>query len=241
MTNIETIADKIAKLLAKAERTDNDAEAEAFFAKAAQLQAQHEIDQSLIDEARGDQGANPIEELRIMCKGSYSKATMNSVLMMAKAMGLKGFYTPMGGSDIKVTVMGHKRDLADLETLWASILIQQARGAKRFIDGWKASQAWGFTASERFNAQRSYMMGFGEGVAEILRRVKNDAAREIEAAQGPGVGLVLVKKAEAVEVAFAQRYPRLSKGRGIKITGSAYGAGRVDGRNANTGGRKAIG
>lgn len=238
MTNIETIADKIAKLLAKAERTDNDAEAEAFFAKAAQLQAQHEIDQSMIDAARGND-ANPVEKMQFMCKGSYAKAHMYALLGMAKAMGMKGFYVP-GSSTIKVVIVGHKRDLVDLETLWSSILIQMARGAKRYINGWKLDR-WDFTPSERYNAQRSYMVGFGDGVAEILRRVRQDAARELEAVQGPGVGLVLVKKAEVVKHAFDTMYPNLKSGRGMKINGSAHGAGQVDGRNANTGGRKAIG
>jgi len=233
---LETIAERIVKLLAKAERTDNVEEAEMFFAKAAALQAKHAIDEIMINAATG-KNADDIEKKTYTFKGSYAPAHVLTVHVLAQQLNSRAIQTKLGGSNVLVNVHGFRSDLERLDILFTSLLIQGTRALKTFI---KNHEYYGScTAAEKYQMRKSFLIGFGEGAADQLAEANRAAEKEQET-KTPGVGLVLVDRKAQVNQAVEQSYGRLSHSRGTKRNYSGLAGGRAAGRQADMG-RKQVG
>jgi len=233
---LETITERIIKLLSKAERTDNPAEAEAFFAKAAALQAAHAIDEIMLNAAAGKH-VDDIEKKTYLFKGSYAPANVWMVHVLAQQLNSRVIQTKLGGSEVRCNVHGFRSDLERLDLLFTSLLIQGTRAMKTFI---KNHEYYGScTAAEKYQMRKSFLMGFGEGAADQLAEANRAAEKEQET-KTPGVGLVLVDRKAQVNTAVEQSYGRLSSSRGTKRDYSGLAGGRAAGRQADMG-RKQVG
>ena len=113
-----TLLDKIRKLLAKAEGTDNANEAEAFSAKAAQLIAEHRVDPEHVREALAH-GALGLRRIALG-RGAYVRARLALLDAVARNQDCEVvFETGPGGTT--AIVAGYESDLDVTEVLYTLV------------------------------------------------------------------------------------------------------------------------
>ena len=156
--------DKIRKLLAKAERTDNVNEAEAFSAKAAELIAEHRLDPSHVRAALegGTLGLRRV----VLGRGAYVRARLALLDAVARNNDCEVVFEtgPQGTTAI---VAGYEADLDVTEVLYTSLHVQassQMAGVGARTPA--ATQRW----------RRSFLFGFATRVAELLESARARAA-----------------------------------------------------------------
>lgn len=245
----ETYADKIAKLLAKAESTTPQ-EAELLVAKAQELMQRYAIDQFMVDAARGVEREEIITAV-FRYEGTYRQAHAQLAWSVLSANGCRGVYwDDTTGRVYNLEVAGFQSDVERTRIIETSLQIQ----ANRALKAWWGSEAVHatFDRNRKFNARREFLFGFAHGVSAKLQ-IANEAARKgAQAAQKSGpsdsVALVLRSRKDQVDDWFDKKHGRLrSVSRTYKSGGHGAGdAGRAAGRNADVGqpglkGRGAIG
>jgi hypothetical protein len=234
MADQDTITQRIIKLLAKAERAGSPEEAEAFFAKAADLQAKHAIDEIMLNAAAG-KNADDVEDKTYDLTGIYSKAHILMLNALARELNCRVIQYSSGGSkNLRARVHGFHSDLERLDILFTSVMVQASRSLKQW---WGAQDSSWWTAAEKFQARKSYIIGYGEGAATKLRESMRTAVAEHKSGE-PGVSLVLVDRKDKVDAAVAAAHGRLGTARSTKVNGAATRAGRSDGQRADVGHRR---
>lgn len=239
------MAERVAKLLRTAEHPNTPpAEAEAAAAKAAAIMEKYAIDELLVAKARGAVLTDVLVRKEFNYKGVYFYADVALTSFLAEAMGLRAIYSKLGGSHVKVNVLGFERDYDRFKVLLTTAMLQRSNATNTYI---RTHPMWDLqTASQKYNTKRSFMVGFANGLAEKVKAASQQVHQEVVREHGSGAELVLVDRKDQVNKFFASEYPRTGTGRGVKITGS-YGAGVKAGQSMNIGGtglggqRKALG
>ena len=171
---------RIRALLAKAESTEYEQEAEALSARAQELMAKYSIDHALLTAGSGGKEApggrrvavdNPYEAPKVSLLQAVALANRCRVVWF-KELGM-------------VTVVGFPADLDVAEMLFTSLLVQAGTamlraGAKR--DSWGRSR----TRSFRQSFLVSYAIRIGERLAEAAGQAEREAVAEQRAAAGRG-------------------------------------------------------
>lgn len=248
----EKYADRIAKLLAKAESTNSQAEADAFFAKAQALMTEHSITSAMIADKNGA-AADSLTDGEMYFTGIYMKVTMKFAFIVADYNNVKCVYRETTVDDkkaIKVSMFGFKTDVIAVELLVNSLQMQSAQAMQRWArDSYTMKDA---TPMEKFKEKREFILGFQSTIMTRLREAREvgrRAAAEAANARGDNdgatsVALVIQSKDKLVAEGFHKKYPRLSKGRsGVSSRGSAaaQGAGRAAGAHATLSSGKSVG
>lgn len=248
-------------LLAKAERTDNDHEAEAFRAKAYDLIAKYGVDEAEL--AMSDPDLNIVGDAKIEMHAPFAQEKVSLFMAIAVPMGIRavqrkewrdGKFYRASQKDRQVIflhVFGTKGDLERAQMLYTSLLLQQSSElARQELPLYVASGTMGEKAAYR----RSWLIGYAGQIQvrlfEAERKAQAEKPTMTNAATGEtkSTALVLASKGELVDSAVSREYPRLSYSKARKISGGGLGAGAAAGRRANLGGtgvsgagRKAVG
>lgn len=248
-------------LLAKAERTDNDHEAEAFRAKAYDLIAKYGIDEAEL--AMSDPDLNIVGDAKIEMHAPFAQEKVSLFMAVAAPMGVRavqrkewrdGKFYRASQSDRQVVflhVFGTRGDLERAQLLYTSLLLQQSSElARHELPDYVAYGTMGEKAAYR----RSWLIGYANRIQDRLfeaeRRAQADKPTMTNAATGEtkSTALVLASKGELVDSAMAAEYPRLKQGKSRRLSGGGFGAGHAAGGRANLGGtgvsgagRKAVG
>ena len=240
MTQDETtIADKIAKLLAKAESTTPE-EAEALVAKAQQLMSRWAIDEAMIDSLRNkkDQPAEQIVEKRIPLKGIYLVAHLSLGHGVGRANNCRTLQSKGDKSNGAIWFIGFESDVKRAEMILTSLLVQGVGALQQYVKtipdylpGW-----------ERYVMRRSFLQGFAEEVSYRLADAKKAAEVEyVEEKANAGedaktvstsMEVALRDRKQLVNDWMDQRYGKLRSARGGRMQGN-YNA-RSDGRAAGS-------
>jgi Protein of unknown function (DUF2786) len=250
----EKYADKIAKLLAKAESTTPE-EAELLLAKAQELMTQYAITEALIDQARGVE-RDEIEQRTFAYGGYYHADKGNLAWIIIRNNGCRGVYMRSGewtsartiGDKTyrmwyEITATGFRSDLDRVSLLESSLQIQMARALN---DWWKTEDRSWMSKTQNVRARQSFMEHFAYGVDEKLRTatIAGRKAAERDAAGGTSedaakdaVALVLRSRKDRVDEWMDRKYGTLRAGRGSyrKTDYNAAEAGRSAGRRADVG------
>ncbi len=225
----ETWLDKIQKLLAKAERTDSQEEAEAFSAKAQELMLRHAIDQATLEAFTGTKRQDKVIEITIPHKGIFRSAQRYMTSRIGKAFGFKTLQLKLGNTDYAYWI-GFESDVRDAEVIAASLLIQAHNAMTRKAEEWKQ---WGYDKQELYVARRSFLQTFGETVGKRIAETRKRVEAEVAAEVGENKLLpVLVSRDEQINVTFQAMYPDVKKGRRSSQRFD-FGAGRA-GRDAGS-------
>ncbi|WP_432986775.1 DUF2786 domain-containing protein [Dactylosporangium sp. CA-233914] len=217
--------DKVRKLLAKAEDPAcTPAEADALTAKAAALIAKYGIDQALLDARRERPAVVGSRLVELNAPYLREKAYLLHVVAAAlRCRSIRLERRTADGLKVSVHLFGFDSDVAGVELLFASLLVQAARGLLREpVPGGQQPAAW----------RRSWLIGFGSAVAQRLTAA---AAREREPA-APGTALVLADRERAVDLAVEAEYPNVRAGRRRRLSGGGFEAGNEAGQRADLGG-----
>lgn len=208
---------KVRGLLAKAESTEFEAEAAALTAKAQELMTRHAIDQAALDIGRP---VGSPATVRIAIEAPYVDA--KSLLLQMVATQTRCRTVALSGLDMS-EVVGFPADLAAVELLFTSLLVQAQRA---LTEAGSAGGANARTRSPSFRATflRSYAIRIGERLEEtnahVMAGTRADSARYLP---------VLRSQEEAIDAHVAREYGTLSSGR---LRGGYDHAGATSGRLA---------
>ena len=235
----DDLADKVRKLLAKAEDpATTPEEAEAFTAKAQQMMTKYAIDLAMVaDPATADR----LLERDWVVEGPYATHKVSIINAVARANDCRVLYADLSRGRKRIYVVGFAGDVDWVETLTRSLEVQLAAALAAAV-GAKPAGVHGRTFSVAF------VQGFAVEISNRLHRARQAAVAEADAARraaadqalaaepaAPSAALVLVAKAERVEEEFAVRHPSTrTVHRQIRLLSwSGYGPGRAAGRRAS--------
>jgi hypothetical protein len=208
----DPILTRVRRLLAQAESTNFDAEAEAFSAKAQELMARHAIDAAVVWDKQRQETPTTI---RVPLDEPYVDAKSLLVTVVAEASQCRAVIDPRYGL---ASMVGFEGDLLWCETMYTSLLVQAQREMKRAGAG---DQAGGRRRSRSFRA--SFLMAYahriGERLAEVNAHVQGEASVDdvavdgAEGAAAPSTSAllpVLARRRSAVDDAVDSQFGELS-------------------------------
>lgn len=187
------LLERIRALLAKAESTDFPEEAEALSAKAQELMTRHAIDVALL-EAGTAVPTIAIAARRLHVQDPYAEPKVRLLDAVGSANGVRVIWLEALGM---ATVVGPAADLAAVDLLFTSLLVQATRAmAATGRAGGARSRAPGF----RRGFLTAYAVRIGERLSEARDRVTTESG-------GADLVPVLRGRQQAVDDAFAAMFP----------------------------------
>ncbi|MEU7894940.1 DUF2786 domain-containing protein [Nonomuraea sp. NPDC049152] len=205
--------DRVRKLLAKAEGTDNEHERETFMAAATALMAKYGIERAAPSAAR----STPANRV-VVLGDPWAREKARLVYLVSEAVRCRPVLIGKGDGGQRVHVFGFASDLERADLLATSLLLQMASGVARVP-----------VPADRVRAyRRSWMLGFTDEVYRLLVAAESRAA----SAGAPGTELVLADRKVEVERAVAEVYPRIRRSV-PRMSGTGYRDGVAAGRRAD--------
>lgn len=205
----------IRALLAKAEATTFDAEAEAFTAKAQEMMTRHSIDAAVVASAAGGSTAAGVESRRVHIDNPYAEEKAGFLSAIADVNGVRSIWIPDAGL---CTVVGFPVDLQLTDLLFTSLLVQATR----------ASAA--ATAADRQlstpSFRRAFLISFAHRIAERLEAARSHVAAAAAAEYGDSLLPVLASREAAVEAAYAEAFPNTTMMKSRSYNSAGWHAGR---------------
>jgi hypothetical protein len=204
-------------LLAKAESTPYDEEAEALTAKAQQLVARHALERLLADDAGGASGPRDrVTARRLWLDPPYPAAKSHLVQEVAAANRCRSVFSE---SLCLCTVVGDATDLDAVELLVTSLLVQADRAMVRhgsLVDRRGVSRTRSF--------RRSFLTSFAVRIGQRLREVTE---QQVDAAGRSALLPVLQGRAEQVDAECDRIFPQLVERQTAVSNTHGWVAGRV--------------
>lgn len=236
---------KVRRLLAQAEGTPYEAEAETFTAAAQSLMARHRIDRAMLEEADQDGARRGPGAVRLSVERPYEQPKAHLLSVVAAANRCRAVWSQELGF---VTVLGHQVDRDAVEVLFTSLLVQGTAAMRREGDRRPArSRTRGFRSS--------FLSGFavriGQRLEEASTAAEDEATAELEGGTGVGapgggppavgsVALVLRRRDEEVEELLAELFPVTRRSRARRVSdhaGFLQGRAAADRADLGVGGR----
>lgn len=199
-TTADPVLEKVRRLLAKAESTTFPAEAEAFTAKAHELMSQHSLDAALAWERHARSDA-PVA-MRLPIDDPYAGPKAHLLHVVARRSRCRSVEQSHYGL---CTVVGFAADLAAVELLFTSLLVQaQAALAaeERVSPPGSRVRSRGFRSS----FLRAFAVRIDQRLAEVSRTVDEAGALEHGSALAPA----LAARSAALDTALAEMFDRIT-------------------------------
>jgi hypothetical protein len=191
---------RVRALLAKAESTQYDAEAEALTAKAQELITRYALEQLLEGAGSADGTAAAVVARRIWLEAPYLVAKATLVNAVATANRSRAVISESLGC---CTLVGAPRDLDAVELLSTSLLVQANAAMLRH-----GSQVDRRGVSRTRAFRQSFLMAYAGRIGERLAATEHAAVRE--APDAARLLPVLRATQEAVEAEFTRLFPSLT-------------------------------
>ncbi len=230
---------RVRSLLAKAESTTFADEAAALTAKAHELMAIHTIDQAMLE---ADRGGAVVTSQRVVLQRPYVKQKYTLLCAVADPnrcrailgvnsddLDLETFTTYEHGTKI-ATVFGHDCDLAAVETLFTSLLLQ---AVNIMLHQGSMVDEWGENRTRSFRS--SFLQGFAWTIHDRLAEVQQTVDLTADERSGGRLLPVLVDRRGKVDDAVAEAFPRLGTLRTSITNAHGVAAGRHAARHADLG------
>lgn len=245
-------ADKIAKLLAKAESTTPE-EAEILTAKAQELMAKYAIDEALLAAARGFRSeTDKVVKEEFVVIGIYRfplAELATSVLYFCDCkVVVRGGKNPreIDGKMYRETIVywgvGFKSDIDRARLLFTSLMLQAIRAENAW---WKENRHLHEHKTRKGHYERrQFLFSFANAafakMMEAKRAAQAEAAKEHKMTTD-SVALAIRDKNQLVAEAYNDMFPYLKKGRSSNFQGGgldSHAAGQAAGQRADIGGTK---
>jgi hypothetical protein len=209
------VLSRIRGLLAKAESTDFEAEADALTAKAQELMARHTIDTAML--GPGAEGATSgVGARRLHLADPHAEAKAAVVQAVGTANGVRVVLLPAIGI---ATLVGMPADLDAVELLVTSLLVQAGRALA------DAARAGG--ARTRSTAyRRGFLYSYAQRIEERLTEARDQARAEATVTYGTALAPVLADRQAAVDEAVEELFPSLRRRGGRTVDPAGWSAGR---------------
>ena len=207
---------KVRALLAKAESTTFDHEADALTAKAQELMARYAIDQAMLREPAG--GDTPTG-IRIWIDDPYAGAKSILLGAVARANRCRSVWSDNYGF---ASIFGFSIDLEIVEVLFTSLLVQATRamtasGSVRDSSGRSRTRSF----------RQSFLIAFARRIGERLAAAADMATAEAGEVHGDGLLPVLAGRSAEVDDVVATAFPHTASHRLAVTNYEGWVAGRV--------------
>ncbi|WP_192809791.1 DUF2786 domain-containing protein [Actinomadura rudentiformis] len=223
---------KVRALLAKAESTEFPEEAEALSARAQELMARYSIDHALLA-AESGMGGEPAGR-RIPVDHPYDSPKAVLLTVVAEANRCRAvWHRELGFS----TVLGFPSDLAAVEMLFTSLLVQATTA---MVHTGARKDACGRSRTRSF--RHAFLNAYAARIGERLRGAAGEATTRAAAeADGKDLLPVLAARDRAVEEAVDTMFPNLTRGRARAVSNyEGWVAGRAAADLASLNGRSEV-
>lgn len=205
---------KVRGLLAKAESTDFEHEAEALSAKAQELITRHAIDVALLADQVDVPGGR-----RVYLDPPYAKAKFMLLTNIAAANACRCVWND---SRKTATLVGHRTDLQLTEMLFTSLLLQ---GTGAVLAAGPQTDGWGTTTTKSW--RNAFWQGYAHRVGQRLATASASVRDHHEQTTGTDLLPVLARRNDAVDQLFAEAFPDLGSMRTSVSNGEGLHAGRA--------------
>ncbi|AKT52591.1 hypothetical protein ADJ73_04515 [Arsenicicoccus sp. oral taxon 190] len=216
---------RVRQLLAKAESTPYEAEAETFTAGAQALMSRHSIDLAMLAAAARPGAAERPDGRRLWIETPYVR---EKVLLLGAVAEANRSRTVWSKEDGFVTLLGFGPDLDAVETLYTSLLVQATRAMHaegRRLDRFGGSR----TRSFRQSFLAAFATRIGERLTAVTEAETSQAAADLAAGGGRDLVPVLQERTAAVEGYVEELFPRLRR---VRMSAGRDREGWVRGRRA---------
>ncbi len=221
------VLEKVRALLAKAESTNFQHEADALTAKAQELMARHAIDEAI---ARADgEGVREVPGARrLPVDDPYANAKSSLLAVVAHANEVRAVWDE---EYALMTLIGFESDFEAVEILYTSLFMQASRSVLA-----KGQVRDGRGRSRTRSFRQSFYVAFAERIHERLtvaaNRAREGAERELRRDLLP----VLVHRRQEVDDLTDRMFPRLTRSKGSVVSNpEGWRAGRVAAEMATLG------
>ena len=216
----EPVLGKIRALLAQAESTPYEAEAETFTAKAHRLMAQHAIDAARLAAASGTPDERP-RTVRIPVDDPYAGVKSWLLQVVAESARCRAVWSAGIGLS---TVAGFASDVAAVELLFTSLLVQ-AQAA--MTDAARTAPPGARTRSRGYRS--SFLQAYVARIADRLAEINAAVMAGEEAEHGSALVPVLEERARAVDEVIDALFPKVGD---LRLRGGQDPLGWAGGRQA---------
>ena len=211
---------RVRALLAKAESTTFEEEADALTAKAQELISKYALEELLAGaERRPTAGRREdIGSRNLVLHPPYVSAKSSLVAAVAAANHCRCVFSP---GEAMVTVVGVPSDLEAVDLLTTSLLTQAEVAMRRH----RGEVAWdGSSRTKSF--RRAFLLSFAVRIGQRLREVSDVAVEQ--SGQRDRLLPVLTRHAAEVDRRVRELYPHLARGRRTTVSNPAgWAAGRA--------------
>jgi hypothetical protein len=255
------IIDKITLLLNKAEGASTPEEAEAYFQKAQDIATKHAIDIEVARANGGPHQASVLTSKRFQMGQRRQFGLYTYVELFSGVAYANDVQVAVAHNSTYVIAYGYDTDIAVVETLFTSLLLQMSHASAAYIASgeYKNEKVWrdgywenyggargrewveaGYKPVHGSTARNSFQKAFAVRVGQRLWEARQRSMQSQTASPGTGAELVLVRKADVVKKHFAATANVRGKyqgGQGATDSWVAKQAGRAAGDRANLGGK----
>ena len=196
----DPMLNRVRALLAQAESTNFDAEAEAFTAKAQELMTRHAIDLAIVS-ASARRAERP-DTIRIPIDDPYVDAKSLLLQLVAESSRCRAVFHPRFAMS---SVVGFANDLAAAEMLFTSLLVQAQvamQAAATFAPPGARARSRSFRAA--------FLTAYAHRVAERLAEINAYVVADAEAETGDSILPVLAARSSVVDSEVAEMFGRLT-------------------------------
>ena len=240
----DRLVDRVGKLLAQAEGTDNEHEAAAFVERAQQLATEHAVDLELARARQRERHKRGTEEplvqdqLQVGAKGQ--RGNRHRVLLYVAVAGANDVLVNVASDSTYVLGFGHRTDLEVVERLWTSLAVQMAAAAQRRMAAGEHRVAGVAGQSWRLSFYDGFVEAVGERLQQARQRALDHLAEQTDTPRSTSGALVLRAKADRVKAFYDEASQARGSWRGAaagrtRTSRQAREAGRVEGRRADLG------
>ena len=211
---------RVRALLAKAESTTFEPEAEALTTKAQELMARHRIDRALLDAGGRQPDEQPIGR-RIGVENPYADAKAVLLGEVAHANGCRAVWSKHLGF---TTVFGHRDELDGVEELFTSLLVQATCALQR-----AGSKVDGVGRRRTTRYRRSFLIAFAMRIGERLRDAVRTTIEDASISTGTELVPLLRVGSDAADAAAREAFPEMSSFAPSASDDEGWCAGRLFG------------
>jgi hypothetical protein len=205
---------KVRALLAKAEATEFDEEADALSAKAQDLMARYSLNRALLEHEKGVRQSAAVR--RIWLDNPYVSGKAMLVSAVADANRCQAVLcTEMG----YLSLVGDSTDLDAVELLSTSLLVQASRAMLS-----AGSQIGRYGTSRTRSYRQSFWVAYAGRIGERLHEASEGAAAAVEKSR---LLPALAARTRVVEEQFDRMFPGLVHKSVTISNGAGWGAGRA--------------
>lgn len=235
---MDNYAQKIAKLLTKAEGTDNPEEAAAYTEMAERWMVKWGIEEA-VARAHMQKKAVRAEEIiveELDYDGRFAPADVLFGHCVCRGLGnLRTIQVDKRSFEGTITlrIVGHASDVARALWLATSLQLQAAVAMDVWYKEARKYELRHLSQHEKFKAKRQFLISFAHTCEDRLTEMRKSAIEETSDTKG--TELVLLDRKTLVDNRVSEMYPNLGKARGM--AGSMFGqaAGKQAGNRANIG------